>query len=343
MRKVHQEITDPSILETILGQSHICRIGMIDRDGLPYVLPFNYGYKDRSLYIHCALAGKKIDLLRLNPKVCFEIEDSARIVKDEVACKWATAYRSIIGYGTVSILTDLSQKQKGLELIMNHNGWEGPLVLDPKKVDSVLILQLHIESMTGKQSSNWEEVNHPGSFQLETERLTLTEITIHDLEFIHQLHSMPGVDEFNTLGIPETPEDTRKIIMPLIDGQRKIPRNAYTWIIILKETDESIGLAGMFLSNDKFKLGEIYYKFHPDHWGMGYATETAKCLIRAGFEHFDLQKVEAGVATENDRSIKVLEKTGMTREGLRRQILPIRGEWKDNYHYAIVKSDERDY
>ncbi|MDR1201453.1 MAG: GNAT family N-acetyltransferase [Tannerellaceae bacterium] len=51
---------------------------------------------------------------------------------------------------------------------------------------------------------------------------------------------------------------------------------------------------------------------------------------------------EAGVATENIRSIKVLEKSGMIREGLRRKILPIRGEWKDNYHYAIVENDPRE-
>ena len=65
--------------------------------------------------------------------------------------------------------------------------------------------------------------------------------------------------------------------------------------------------------------------------------------MRKGFDDFDLQKVEAGVATENIKSIRVLEKTGMTREGLRRKILPIRGEWKDNFHYAIVRTDKRDY
>jgi len=58
-------------------------------------------------------------------------------------------------------------------------------------------------------------------------------------------------------------------------------------------------------------------------------------------ETLDLQKVEAGTATENARSIRVLEKAGMTREGLRRKILPIRGEWKDGYLYAIVRSDKR--
>ena len=51
----------------------------------------------------------------------------------------------------------------------------------------------------------------------------------------------------------------------------------------------------------------------------------------------------AGVATENIQSIRVLEKSGMTREGLRRKVLPIRGEWVDNYEYAIVEDDPRDF
>lgn len=97
------------------------------------------------------------------------------------------------------------------------------------------------------------------------------------------------------------------------------------------------------MSLNKFRLGEIYYKLIPLHWGKDYATEVSKTLINAGFNKLELHKVEADVATENIASIKVLEKWQMTREGLRRKILPIRGEWKDNYHYAIVEDDPRDY
>lgn len=178
---------------------------------------------------------------------------------------------------------------------------------------------------------------------METERLCLIEITIDDVADIHKLHSIPEVDEFNTLGIPQSIEETRKLVAPILQEKAKVPRSAYTWKIILNETHQFIGLAGMTLSNDKFKLGEIYYKLHPAFWGKGYATEVAKRLVKEGFERFDLQKVEAGVATENIKSIRVLEKLGMTREGRRRKILPIRGEWKDNYHYAIVRTDKRDY
>jgi len=66
----------------------------------------------------------------------------------------------------------------------------------------------------------------------------------------------------------------------------------------------------------------------PEQWNQGYGTETARALIKFGFEKLSLHKIEAGVATENIRSINVLEKAGMIREGLRRKILPIRGNGK---------------
>jgi [ribosomal protein S5]-alanine N-acetyltransferase len=178
---------------------------------------------------------------------------------------------------------------------------------------------------------------------LESVRLLLNEISWDDLENIHRLHSFPQVDEFNTLGLPKNIEETKETIRPIIEGQTKTPQKTYTWKITLKTTNEFVGMAGMSLSCDKFKSGEIYYKFLPDHWGKGYATEVSKTLIKAGFEVFHLHKVEAGVSTENFKSIRVLEKSGMTREGLRRKILPIRGEWKDNYHYGIVEDDPRDF
>jgi len=186
-------------------------------------------------------------------------------------------------------------------------------------------------------------MNKPKLLPFETERLAAFEVSMGDLEKVHQLHSIPEVDEFNTLGIPENIEVTKKLLEAIVEKQKEMPRTAFTWKIVLKETEEFVGMAGFFLSNDKFKLGEIYYKFDPKHWGKGYATELARRMVVLGFEEFKLHKVEAGVACGNSKSIRVLEKTGMTREGLRRKILPIRGEWVDNYHYAIVEDDPRNY
>ena len=176
---------------------------------------------------------------------------------------------------------------------------------------------------------------------IETNRLLLITITSADLEDIHKLHSIPEVDRYNTLGIPENMEETRKLVDPVLKEQKLTPRKDYTFKIVVKESNEFIGLAGITLSLDRFRLGEIYFKLAPPYWGNGYATEVSRILIDTGFEVFKLHKVEAGADTENMASIRVLEKSGMLREGLRRKILPIRGEWRDGYLYAITEDDPR--
>jgi ribosomal-protein-alanine N-acetyltransferase len=177
--------------------------------------------------------------------------------------------------------------------------------------------------------------------EIETSRLVLITITDEDIGYIHKLHSIPEVDRYNTLGIPVNLEETRKLVEPVIAAQEISPRKDYTFKIVLKESKEYIGLAGITLSLDKFRLGEIYFKLAPAYWGKGYATEVSKMLIETGFEVLKLHKVEAGADTENAASIHVLEKSGMVREGLRRKILPIRGEWRDGYLYAITEDDPR--
>jgi RimJ/RimL family protein N-acetyltransferase len=178
--------------------------------------------------------------------------------------------------------------------------------------------------------------------ELSTNRLIIQEVTWDDLDDIFILESSPEIDEFNTLGIPDNKNVTREHLRPFIGDQKAEVRKKYCWTIRLQTTGEFIGLAGMTVTADRFKMGEIWYNLMPTHWGNGYATEVAKRLIRFGFEILNLHRIEAGVATENKRSIKVLEKAGMTIEGIRRKILPIRGDWVDNYHYAILESDSWD-
>jgi len=178
--------------------------------------------------------------------------------------------------------------------------------------------------------------------ELNTDRLIIREVTWDDLDSIFILESSPEVDEFNTLGIPDDKNVTREHLRPFIRDQKAKVRKKYCWSIHFQATEKFIGLAGMTLTADRFKMGEIWYNLMPSHWGNGYATEVAKRLIRFGFEDLNLHRIEAGVATENKRSIKVLEKAGMSIEGIRRKILPIRGDWVDNYHYAILEDDPWD-
>ncbi len=154
MRKSKQEIKNDKVLEEILWNAIICRMAMMDGDR-PYIIPFNYGYSDGCLFIHSAPEGKKIDLLKQNPEVCFEVEDKMEITKGERACDWSTRYRSVVGYANAEILSDEASKQQGLEVIMAQNGAPELVEFNSKNLGRMVILKLTISSMTGKQSSDW--------------------------------------------------------------------------------------------------------------------------------------------------------------------------------------------
>lgn len=157
MRKANQEINDPKTLEAILQKATIVRLAMVDNE-MPYLLPFNFGYSENCIYIHSAPAGKKLEVLRQNPQVCFEVEDETATVEGDIACRWSTMYRSIIGYGKVVIVTGFDEKVKALDIIMQQHGAPANMEFNPKEVDFIVVLKIKIDSMTGKQSSNWNRL-----------------------------------------------------------------------------------------------------------------------------------------------------------------------------------------
>ena len=152
MRRKDKEITNPSELEVILKKAKICRLGLLDVN-VPYIVPVHYGYNNKNLYIHAAKEGKKIDLIKEKPKVCFEVELDHKIRNTGIPCNWSTSYKNIIGYGTASILTNTEEKKKALKILINHYAPETVYDFSIKMVDSVAIIKISIDKMTGKQSS----------------------------------------------------------------------------------------------------------------------------------------------------------------------------------------------
>jgi len=178
-----------------------------------------------------------------------------------------------------------------------------------------------------------------GSMKLRTKRLKLEELSLNDLDTIHHLHSLVQTDEFNTLGIPETIQVTELLLTHWIAQQKTTPRVSYVFAIKLIGTNQFVGLIALILGKPKYKIAQVWYKIHPDYWRQGNATEALTKLLEFGFVHLGLHRIEAGSAIENTASIKVLEKVGMTREGIKRKILPIREKWVDNYFYSILETD----
>lgn len=176
-------------------------------------------------------------------------------------------------------------------------------------------------------------------FKIQTRRLLLREVLAGDLSAIHAINSLPEVDYYNTLGIPENLESTRKLVSDIIESQEATERIRYVFAILEAKGQTLIGLCGLVIGKPKYQNAELWYKLHPDYWNRGYATEATLGLLNFGFSELKLHRIEAGCATENIASIRVLEKSGFLKEGRTRKLLPIRGAWFDNFGYAILEED----
>jgi nitroimidazol reductase NimA-like FMN-containing flavoprotein (pyridoxamine 5'-phosphate oxidase superfamily) len=150
MRKREKEITDSTVIESIILRSTVCRLALSENDR-PYIVPLCFGYKDNVLYFHSARKGKKVDILRKNKGVCFEFDTDHEIVSSESPCKWTMNYRSVIGHGKASLIHDPEAKRQAFDVIMHHYS-EKVFDYSEAGLNNSLIIKVEIQSMTGKQS-----------------------------------------------------------------------------------------------------------------------------------------------------------------------------------------------
>lgn len=140
-------------MDDIISGSAVLRLGLC-KDNKPYVVPLSYGYDGEDLYFHSAREGMKIDYIKNNPNVCFEIEDEVKLVEHgSLPCKFTVSYRSVIGFGQVSEITGKEKKRDALKIIMNHYSekeWNIPFPM----LLAVRVWKIGITSIYGKQSKD---------------------------------------------------------------------------------------------------------------------------------------------------------------------------------------------
>ncbi len=150
MRKKEKEIREKAAIEDVIRRAQVCHLGLCDNQ-TPYVVPVCFGYADGSLYFHCAPEGRKLDLIRKNPLVCFQVEADVALIRHEKACKWSVNYRSVIGTGRASLVTDSEKKRQGLEIIMHHYNGDAK-DMSQEAMDRATIVRIDVEEMSGKQN-----------------------------------------------------------------------------------------------------------------------------------------------------------------------------------------------
>ena len=150
MRRKDKAVSEESAIRAIIEKATVCRLGMVDGNK-PYIVPLCFGYEDSALYFHGSPKGKKIDLLRTNPNVCFEFDLIAEPVESENACNWSMKYQSVIGFGRAVFIESPEEKRKALGIIMAQYS-DRSFELPENTIMATAVIRVEIESVTGKQS-----------------------------------------------------------------------------------------------------------------------------------------------------------------------------------------------
>lgn len=151
MRRKDREITDPQKKHEIIRKCEVIRIALFDEE-FPYIVPLNFGYlkEKRVFYLHCADEGKKINLIKKNNKVAFELDMDLKLDISENSCHCTMKYKSIQGTGKIFIVEDDDEKNLGLNLIIQQYRPQLKAIDFTNELNSVVVLKLEMDTLTCK-------------------------------------------------------------------------------------------------------------------------------------------------------------------------------------------------
>jgi len=170
---------------------------------------------------------------------------------------------------------------------------------------------------------------------LTTRRLHIREYLVNDAPAVFGYVQDPAYWQFQRSEPPTAPQ-IDALIHWVVKEQSTAPRLAYFLAATRKDTGEVVGEAVIKITNAVERQGEIGFGVAPRFWKQGFASEIAGAALEAAFQHFKLHRVAAQCSPDNKGSMRVLQKLGMAREGLLRDLHYARGKWWSTVIYGML-------
>lgn len=146
------KITDEAHIKRILDTARVLHLGLAV-DNEPYVVPMNYGYtmEDNKLvlYLHSAVRGKKLDMIRKNPNVFFQMDCDQQPFNGKVACQYGLSYSSIMGQGRAKIVENVEEKKIAMSVLMKTQTGND-FSFDDRLVSAVAVIRVDVSEYTAK-------------------------------------------------------------------------------------------------------------------------------------------------------------------------------------------------
>jgi nitroimidazol reductase NimA-like FMN-containing flavoprotein (pyridoxamine 5'-phosphate oxidase superfamily) len=152
MTKRERQVTDPAQIRHILDTARVLHLGLAVNNE-PYVVPLNYGYIMENgklvLYLHSAQRGKKLDMLRANPNVFFEMDCDRVPFESKLPCQYGMVYSSIMGRGVATIVEDVEEKKRAMTILMKTQSGKD-FEFNDRLVSMVAVMRVDVSEYTAK-------------------------------------------------------------------------------------------------------------------------------------------------------------------------------------------------
>ena len=172
---------------------------------------------------------------------------------------------------------------------------------------------------------------------LETERLVLRRMRLEDASDLFEYASDPEVSLYTTWYPHQSIDDSREFLTRILSLYENT--QLADWGIVHKADAKFIGTCGFADWSPYHSRAEIGYAMSRKYWGQGLMTEAARRVIDFGFENMQLNRVDARCMIENIGSARVMEKSGMTYEGILREHMYAKGRYDDLKIYSILRRE----
>lgn len=149
MRRKDREITDHTEIQAIICSEKLMHIALVDGD-MPFLVPVFYAYDGTSLYFHSAQSGSKMEILRRNNNICFEISVDHGVITSDDACDFEAQHRTVIGIGKAVEIADEAEKIKALDLIVAQFASQ-KFDYPQTNLDRTAVVRIEIGSLKGKK------------------------------------------------------------------------------------------------------------------------------------------------------------------------------------------------
>ena len=176
------------------------------------------------------------------------------------------------------------------------------------------------------------------SLPITTRRLHIRDYVVNDAPTVFGYVSDPAYWQFQR-SEPPTAQQIDTLIKWVVNEQSNAHRLAYFLALTRKETGEIVGEAVLKITNPAERQGELGFGIAPRFWKQGFGTEATAAILDAAFSQLRLHRLCGQCSADNKGSTRIMQKVGMAREGLLRDVHFARGKWWSTVIYGVLEHE----